>query len=648
MSTPFQEEPLQVNLFPLKVNPEAARVFRFRPSNPEKALAFLRATGWYALQKDTEVWVYGLEAPEVHAPFVAEEPVKDLRERVLALNSHLSQKLRTKGFVRVESGWLDLEAYRVAEGQVAQGPWAGRSFALVTHPAYRLEVVRLEGGFFALVDLEHRVRSQEGWGALPEGLVAYFQALASPHNLRALDPKARRTFPLDHAPATAWLLLPPSVQAALEAQAAQGTGTRRLSLDAFAANQFRFDRLLEAVAAFADFLDPTPLALPSPLPVVAQGGLRMARGTATEAKEVEALGFLEPKRVQVLLALPDGETLEVRQRPSGQTSEHLRVKERGREERRQGGSTFTRETRRLSARELLLYHFVEQERLRSKAPHVVEALAGVPSLRETWARWGLDLELVLPPVRYTRSGKVGEGEPKKADLAVILAPEDLGEAEVKWIRGLLKPWAWTQVVNPSTLTEKPKAKSFAYDLAVRAGALPFRLEGFTRHVLGLHQGREGFAWRLVDPGGQPLGQGQGLPEEEHLPPDTLVHYLGGEKGLEEVLGWTGKPVVWLQESRLRFSQKALPLGSYFPFLPEAAYLHTHPGNPGWPRALRVEVVQGDLSLEEALAQVYWLTKPAGGLYRPGKFPLSVVEKTPWSWGLRKDGIALNPEKEGAE
>jgi len=60
-------------------------------------------------------------------------------------------------------------------------------------------------------------------------------------------------------------------------------------------------------------------------------------------------------------------------------------------------------------------------------------------------------------------------------------------------------------------------------------------------------------------------------------------------------------------------------------LPEVAYLLTHPGTPGWPSPVRVEVVQGEVTLEEALALVYWLTKAAGGLYLPGHLPLSIKE-----------------------
>ena len=127
-----------------------------------------------------------------------------------------------------------------------------------------------------------------------------------------------------------------------------------------------------------------------------------------------------------------------------------------------------------------------------------------------------------------------------------------------------------------------------------------------------------------------MDEGPGFPgKEEELPPNTLVHYRGERKYLKQVQAWTKRPVIWIQESHLRFSMKELPLRSYFRPLPEVAYLHTHSGNPGWPRALRVEVVQGDVPLEEVLAQVYWLTKPAGGLYNPGKLPLSVVDETSW-------------------
>lgn len=634
MGASFRETPLRANLFPLRVSPEGAKVFRFRPADLEKLLRLLRDVGWYAFRKGNEVWVYGLEAPKLPGvPMVGEEGVKGLRERVLALNSHLNQRLRAQGFIRVGGEWLDPETYVAAEGVVAKGPFAGRPFALVTHPAYRVEIVRLEEGFFALVDLEHQVLSQEGIGAMPPGLLRYFQGLVPEHPLRALDLEARRMFPVEQAPPKAQLLLNPGHQAALEAHAAQGGGTRRLSMDTFAANQFHFDRLLKAVGAFADFLDPTPLTLPSPLPAVARGGLRMAGGAAREAKEVEALGFLEPKRVRVLLAFPEGEVRVAQRRPSGQTA-HLRVKERGGEERRQGAATFAQKDQRLTTRELLLYHFVEQERLeRSGARGLLEALAGVPSLEATWRQWGLALELVLPPVKYARGGKVLEGKPQEADLAVILAPEEVGREALEVLFGLLGPQARVRVVNPDTLSERAKVKSFAYDLARAAGALPFRLEGFSRHVLGLRRGQEGFRWRLLDPGGQPLAQGQGLPEEGRLPREAVVHYWGKDRNLEEVLAWTEKPVVWLQESHLRFSEKNLPLGSYFQPLPEVAYLHVHPGNPGWPRALRVEVVQGELSLEEALAQVYWLTKPTGGLYQPGKQPLSVAEKSTWGWAL---------------
>jgi hypothetical protein len=75
--------------------------------------------------------------------------------------------------------------------------------------------------------------------------------------------------------------------------------------------------------------------------------------------------------------------------------------------------------------------------------------------------------------------------------------------------------------------------------------------------------------------------------------------------------------------------------AYLRALPELAYLHAHPGHPGWPKALSVEVVQGNLRLEEAVTQAYWLTKVAGGLYHPGALPLSVADPEPTGLGKGK-------------
>lgn len=637
---------LQVNLFPLRVDLEGLRIFCFRPLEPKKLLADLRDRGWYAFQKGEEVWAYGLEAPGIPAPLVGVERPRGTRGRIQALNSYLNQRLQARGFVRLGrgQGWLDLETYMAAEGEVAEGPFKGHALVVVSHPFFHVEVVRLEEGFFALVDMEHRVLTREGLGRLPRGLLEYFQSLTPHQVLYALDLEARKQFPLREAPAEARLFLHTAHQKALEAPSTRGLGTRRISLDTFAENQFRFEELLKHVKAFADFLDPIPLALPLPLKGVRVGGLRMARGLGQEAKGVDRLGFLEPRKVRVLLAFPDEKVVKAGPKPAGQTGHHIRKRMRGEGEWRLSRSTFVEQASwELTTRQLLLYHFVEQERLQSARNEraVLEAMGDVPSLLATWKRWGLELELVRPPVRYAPTGEVLEGEPKRegVDIAVVLAPESVNEAAL----GVLKrafAGLRVKVVNPDTLMDRVKASSFAYDLAVQAGALPFRVEGFSRHVLGLRQGGDGFFWRLLEPGGQPLAQGQGFPEKEaELPPGTLIHYFGKGKGLEQVLAWTGRPVVWIQESHLRFSTRELPLGCYFCPLPEVAYLHTHRGNPGWPRALRVELVQGDVPLEEVLAQVYWLTKAAGGLYHPGRFPVSVVERTSWPKGRKRGAKA---------
>ncbi|WP_038030576.1 hypothetical protein [Thermus sp. NMX2.A1] len=638
MSAQGQEKPLQVNLFPLRVDLEALRIFRFRTPEPLKIRDDLRDTGWYAFAKGKEVWVYGLEAPKLPFPLVGVERPRNPQEQTQALNSHLNQRLLALEYVRVGPEWLDPQTHMAAEGVVAEGPFKGHPLVLASHPVFRVEVVRLEQGFFALVDMEHRVLTKDGIERIPNGLLEYFQSLAPEQPLGALDLEARKELPLTEAPPRARLLLHPAHQAALEAPAAQGRGARRLSKDTFAGNQFRFNDLLKHASHFADFLDPSPLTLPLPLERVSAGRLRMARGVGLEAKEVNRLAFLGPQRVRVLLAFPEDKVVKKNSKPAGHTGNHIHIRTRGEGEYHVNKRTFVEETpHELSTRELLLYHFVDRERLQNakNEKHVLAAMWNVPSLIATWRKWGLDLEPVRPPVKYAPTGEVLEGGSKRngVDVAVILAPESVKQLALdalkKKIRRDLKVQR-VQVVNPDTLLARAEASSFAYHLAVRAGALPFKIEGFSWYVLGLRKGKNNISWRLLEPGGQPVDEGPGFPgKEEELPPNTLVHYRGERKYLKQVQAWTKRPVIWIQESHLRFSMKELPLRSYFRPLPEVAYLHTHSGNPGWPRALRVEVVQGDVPLEEVLAQVYWLTKPAGGLYNPGKLPLSVVDETSW-------------------
>ncbi|MGC8904898.1 hypothetical protein [Thermus sp.] len=505
--------------------------------------------------------------------------------------------------------------------------------AVRLHQGYWVEVVRLEGAYFALVDLEKQALTKATLAELGNEALQHLRALQETPPLKALDPTKRRDVPLEKASPEAHLLLHPRVLSEIEAPLAQGSGLRRLSQDTFWESQFRFEDLDGKVRlVFQGILDPEPWTLPPErLATVAQGALRMGQGLGREPKEVLQKGFFRPLGKAVFhLAFPQMDLSISAKSPAGQTQAHIKVKPRGKPEEWKARPAYAEDRLRISARELLLLHFVDKDQLKrsSKGQRLLALTPSSPSFLETWEKMGASLELQRPPLVYDpKTGEALQGGPLAADIAFLLAPEEVAPEVLKRVHKALETSARiVQWVQPTTLQNRPHLRELAYNLARKAGAIPFLLEGFTRHVLGLVHTRNGFFWRLLSPEGQLADQGSDLPQKA-LPQPLVVHFRGGDEALERVLSWTGLPLVRIQTSRLRFSKKALPLGTYFRPIPELAYLHAHPGHPGWPKALKVEVVQGDLPLEEAVAQVYWLTKVEGGLHHPNVLPLSVAEPT---------------------
>lgn len=96
-------KPLEANLFPLLVSPEALRVYRYGHKDPKKLQGYLRQEGFFAEIRGNEVWVYGAEAPEARAAFLGEHKPQGPKERVKAFNSYLNRFLAQKGFYRSNS-----------------------------------------------------------------------------------------------------------------------------------------------------------------------------------------------------------------------------------------------------------------------------------------------------------------------------------------------------------------------------------------------------------------------------------------------------------------------------------------------------------------------------------------------------------------
>ncbi len=618
---------LKANLFPLALPPEALRIHRYGHKEPQRLLGYLRAQGFLAEIHGQEVWAYGVEAPEARARPLGTLRPEGVVETAKAFNGHLHRLLAQKGFYRNAGVWLDPEDYVEITGHLALSPRGPKvPLPVRLQQGYRVEVVHLEGVYFALVDLEKQVFTKATLAELGGEVLQHLEALQERPPLRAFDPIHRKDLPLREAPPNAHLLLHPQVLAAIEAPLSSGSGVRRLVEDVFWESQFSFRDLEEKVpVVFQGVLDPRPWAIPKGrLASVTRGALRLGQGSGHSPKEVWQKGFFRPpEKVTFHLSFPAHFSLPLR-RPAGWT--HA-PKARGQPERRETRPTHAEEGVQIGARELLLRHFVDRGQL-GRNPEGRRLLAltpSLPSFRELWERIGASLELQRPPLVYDpQTGKAVQGGPLPADIALLLAPQEVALEVLQQVDSSLRASAQlVQWVQPPTLLQRPPLHELVYSLARKVGGIPFVLEGFAYHVLGIVHTGDGLFWRLLSPEGEITDQGWNFPEKG-LPHPLVVHFRGGNEALKTVLGRTRLPLVRIGPSRLRFSDKALPLGTYFRASSRLAYLHAHPGHPGWPKALRVEVVQGDLDLEEAVAQVYWLTKVAGGLYHPNVLPLSVA------------------------
>lgn len=626
-------KPIFVNLFRLHIAPNSLRIWCYKHPQPEKQLNFLRNKGWHAEIRADEVWVYGadgIDVPEVGASLRTNSP-KGVLETTKAFNSHLKRHLAKKGFYRIGATWLDPEDYVEIEGQMAV---FGTYFPLTVRMSqgYLVETMRYGADFFAQVDLQKQVFTQKPLASLDGAIVTWLETQSAKHKqpLRAIDLRHKRIFLLDKAPPEAHLLLHPSHLEAIHANTPQNT--RRASQDVFKKSQFSFEELIRKIGVFEGILDPNPLPLPQgALAQVGYGGLRMSDGTGKEAKDVFKLGFLKPlRKTRFQLAFPALHVPLKQSQNSAVYSNHILVKERNQASRRESVATYQKNTLSVEARQLMLYHFVDRPRLKAsqEGQQILKLLSSKSSFTDAWRRLGFDLELVTPPILYDpKTGKLLSGSAQRTDVLLLLAPEEVAQKQLENIYGQTKGFfKKLQIVQPSTLMDSPASvNTLAYDIALKLGAVPFKLEGFDTPVLGIRRTKEGFSWRLLSAEGVLEKSGKDLPEEGELPDNLLVHFMGAGDALEEIMAWTSRPLVWISRSNLRFSEKQLPLGTYFRLLPEVAYLLTHPGTPGWPSPVRVEVVQGEVTLEEALALVYWLTKAAGGLYLPGHLPLSIKE-----------------------
>lgn len=628
----------EVNLFPLLVSPDALRVYRYQHRAPQKFLAYLRAEGFYAEIRGEEVWVYGVEDPQARAPFLGTLTPQGAKEAAKAFNGYLHRFLTQKSFYRNGGVWFDPEDYVEIAGYLALEPRVPLEVRL--HQGYWVEAVRLGETYFALVDLEKRALTKATLAELGGEVLQRIKALQESPPLKAWVPHQKRSLPLEKAPPDAHLFLHPQVLSEMEAPKAGGSGVRRLSQDTFWESQFNFKDLEDKVRLiFQGVLDPRPWRIPAErLASVTHGALRMGQGLGREPKEVLQKGFFRPPgRVIFHLVFPHEISVSLK-RPAGQTPSHIKFRTRAEPEWRESRSAYTKEEVSLDARELLLRHFVDESLLerRSEGKRLLALTPSFPRFLEVWGRMGASLELQLPPLVYDpKTGEAIKGGPLPADIALLLAPEEVAWKVLQELHAALEVSARiVQWVKPSTLLERPHVHELAYNLARKAGGIPFLLEGLTHNVLGIVHTRDGFFWKLLSPEGRLTDQGWDLPQRT-LPYPLVVHFRGGDEALEEVLSWAQWPLVRIKSTRLRFSQKGLPLGTYLRALPELAYLHAHPGHPGWPKALSVEVVQGNLRLEEAVTQVYWLTKVAGGLYHPGALPLSVADPEPTGLGKGK-------------
>jgi len=624
-------KPIFVNLFRLHTIPNVLRIWRYKHSQPKKLMSFLRSGGWYAEIRDNEVWAYGVEAPDARATFLGATTPKGTLEATKAFNGYLNHYLAKKGFYRIDAAWFDPEDYVVIEGQIAV---LGTHFPLTVrmNQGYLVETIRYGANFFAQVDLQKQVFTQKPLASLDGAIVTWLETQSAKHKqpLRAIDLRHNRIFLLDKAPPEAHLLLHPSHLEAIHANTPQNT--RRASQDVFKKSQFSFEELIRKICVFEGILDPNPLPLPQgALAQVGYGGLRMSNGTGKEAKDVFKLGFLKPlHKTRFQLAFPALHAPLKQSQNSVVYSNHILVKERNQASHRGSVATYQKNILSVEARQLMLYHFVDRLRLKAsqEGRQILELFNSKSSFTDAWRRLGFDLELVTPPILYDpKTGKLLSGSAQRTDVLLLLAPEEVAQKQLENIYGQTKGFfKKLQIVQPSTLMDSPASvNTLAYDIALKLGAVPFKLEGFDTPVLGIRRTKKGFCWRLLSAEGVLEKSGNDLPEEGELPDNLLVHFMGAGDALEEIMAWTSRPLVWISRSNLRFSEKQLPLGTYFRLLPEVAYLLTHPGTPGWPSPVRVEVVQGEVTLEEALALVYWLTKAAGGLYLPGHLPLSIKE-----------------------
>lgn len=393
---------LKANLFPLLLSPEGLRIYRYGHKEPQRLLGYLRAQGFFAEIHGQEVWAYGVEAPQARVHFLGTLKPKGTTETTKAFNGLLHRLLAQKGFYRNAGVWLDPEDRVEITGHLALSPRGPKiPLPVRLQQGYWVEVVHLEGVYFALVDLEKQVLTKATLAELGGEVLRHLEALQERPPLKAFDPIQRKDLPLAKAPPNAHLLLHPKVLAAIEAPLSSGSGVRRLLEDVFWESQFSFKDLEEKVrVVFQEVLDPRPWTVPAErLASVTRGALRLGHGSGHNPKEVLQKGFFRPpEKVTFHLSFPAHFSLPLR-RPAGRTQAHIAVKTREKPERRETRPTHAEEVVQMEARELLLRHFVDQSRL-GRTPEGQRLLAltpSSPSFREVWGRIGASLELRLPP-----------------------------------------------------------------------------------------------------------------------------------------------------------------------------------------------------------------------------------------------------------
>jgi len=258
---------------------------------------------------------------------------------------------------------------------------------------------------------------------------------------------------------------------------------------------------------FQGVLDPRPWRIPAERQAsVTHGALRMGQGLGREPKEVLQKGFFRPPgRVVFHLVFPHEISVSLK-RPAGQTPSHIKFRTRAEPEWRESRSAYTKEEVSLDARELLLRHFVDKSLLerRSEGKRLLALTPSFPRFLEVWGRMGASLELQLPPLVYDpKTGEAIKGGPLPADIALLLAPEEVAWKVLQELHAALEVSARiVQWVKPSTLLERPHVHELAYNLARKAGGIPFLLEGLTHNVLGIVHTRDGFFWKLLSPEGR--------------------------------------------------------------------------------------------------------------------------------------------------